>query len=416
MNFPVLLKSKAADREHKGTMLRSPFFQLQSVAYSAALLLFAASVSGASFVPQDDALVLERLRRGPVDQATREIRQLRRQWELNPQDEQTAVPLARRLISKSRETADPRYLGQAESVLAAWWDTTNAPAGILVLRATIRQSTHHFAPALADLDRALAIDPNNAQAWLTRATILQVVGDYTSARRACEPLQRLTSELISVTALSSVQSLTGEAEGAFQSLTNLLQRSSRASADERIWTVTLLAEIAVRLGRNTEASEFFKHAFSLGERDPYLLGAYADFLLDQNQPRTVIELLKDETRADSLLLRLALAEKAAGDPKAREHIDILKARFEASAQRGDKVHQREEARFQVHLLGEKSRALVLALENFAVQREPADLRILLEASQAAGDTAAESKVTQFIRTHRLQDVQLDQLLRHGGEI
>ncbi|MEO6035065.1 MAG: tetratricopeptide repeat protein [Verrucomicrobiota bacterium] len=376
----------------------------------------AASASGTSFVPQDDALVLERLRRGPVDQATREIRQLRRQRELNPQDDRMAALLARRLISKSRETSDPRYLGQAESVLAPWWDTTNAPVGILVLRATIRQSTHHFAPALADLDSALAIDPNNAQAWLTRATILQVVGDYTGARRACEPLQRLTSELISVTALSSVQSLTGEAEGAYQSLTNLLQRSPQASADQRIWAVTLLAEIAVRLGRTSEADDFFKQAFALGERDPYLLGAYADFLLDKNQPRTVIELLKDETRADSLLLRLALAEKAANDPKAGEHIAILKARFEASAQRGDKVHQREEARFHLHLLGEKSRALALALENFAVQREPADLRILLESALAVGDTAAKAKVTQFIHTHRLQDVQLDRLLRNGGEI
>jgi len=256
----------------------------------------------------------------------------------------------------------------------------------------------------------LAVDPNNAQAWLTRATILQVIGDYEGARRACEALKRLASEFISVTASNSLQSVSGGAEEAYRAMLDLLQRSERASTSERLWVMTLLAEIAVRLGRDREAGQHFTTALALGERDPYLLGAYADFLLDQNQPRRVIELLRDEIRADSLLLRLALAEKAAGDSKAREHIEILKARFEASAQRGDKVHQREEARFQLHLIGDQSKALDLAVQNFAVQREPADLRILLEAAQAIGNTVAAEPAAQFIRLHHLQDVHLKRLL------
>jgi hypothetical protein len=43
--------------------------------------------------------------------------------------------------------------------------------------------------------------------------------------------------------------------------------------------------------------------------DNYVFGAYADFLLDQNQPREVTALLRDKTRADPLLLRYALALK-----------------------------------------------------------------------------------------------------------
>lgn len=392
-------------------MIRPSTFRFRAFACSLAYWLFCTGAGAAPFIPTNDSVVLERLRSGPVDKETRELRQLRREWEQSPQDVRLATLLTRRLIAKSRETSDPRYLGQAESVLAAWWKQTNAPVEILVLRATILQSTHHFAPALADLDRVLALDPRHAQAWLTRATVLQVLGDYAAARRACEPLPQLTSELIAVTCLSGVRSLTGEASGAYQTLHERLQRAPNASPNERVWAVTLLAEIAARLGRTTEAEAHFKSALALGERDPYLLGAYADFLLDQKQPRRVLELLKDETRADSLLLRLALAEQALGDEKAREHIDLLTARFEASAQRGDKVHQREEARFQLHLLGNPAKALALATENFSVQREPADVRILLEAALAARDHTMRHHVGQFVRTNKLEDVQVEQLLR-----
>ncbi len=395
-------------------MIRSVKFRLPGFGSTVALWLCCTAAFCAPFVPASDSVVLERLRSGPVDKATRELRQLRRDWEQSPQDVRLATVLARRLITKSRETSDPRYLGQAESALAAWWNADDAPVEVLVLRATIRQSTHHFAPALADLDRVLALDPRNAQAWLTRATILQVMGDYSEARRACEPLNKLTGELISVTCLSGVRSLTGDAAGAYQVVNELLPRAANASANERIWAVTLLAEIAVRLGRNADAETHFKTALALEERDPYLLGAYADFLLDQKQPRRVIELLKDETRADSLLLRLALAENAVGDAKARAHIDLLQARFEASAQRGDTVHQREEARFQLHLIGDQAKALKLATENFSVQREPADVRILLEAALAARDKNARHRVEQFVRTNKLEDAQVEQMLATGG--
>ena len=386
-------------------------FQFRTFTCSAAFLLCCTGALAAPFVPATDSVVLERLRIGPVDKTTREIRQLRRACEQSPQDVRLATLLARRLISKSRETSDPRYLGQAESVLGRWWNQTNPPVEVLVLRATIRQSTHHFAPALADLDRVLALDPRNAQACLTRATILQVRGDYAEARRSCEPLKHLTSELIAVTCLSGVQSVTGDATGAYEMVGRHLQRATEASASERIWAITLLAEIAARLNRTSEAEAHFKSALALGERDPYLLSAYADFLLDQKRPRRVIELLQDETRADSLLLRLALAESALGGAKAREHIELLKARFEASSQRGDTVHQREEARFQLHLIGNKAKALALATENFTVQREPADVRILLEAAIASRDSNARNNAEQFVRTNKLEDTQLEALLR-----
>ena len=48
--------------------------------------------------------------------------------------------------------------------------------------------------------------------------------------------------------------------------------------------------------------------------------------------------------------------------------------------------------------------LALARENWNVQREPADLRVLLEAARASDDTAAIRMVDDWIATNRIHDV------------
>ncbi len=75
-----------------------------------------------------------------------------------------------------------------------------------------------------------------------------------------------------------------------------------------------------------------------------------------------MELLKDETRADALLLRLAVAEAAIAPQSAtlQTHVATLKARYESGHLRGDFVHQREESRFTLQLLNQPHDALKLA--------------------------------------------------------
>jgi hypothetical protein len=140
-----------------------------------------------------------------------------------------------------------------------------------------------------------------------------------------------------------------------------------------------------------------------------LLGAYADFLLDANRATEVVTLLKDETRADGLLLRYALALKALGARELGQHVEQLRARFDASRLRGDRVHLREEARFTLQLLGDAVTAVKLAQENWRVQKEPADARILLVTALAANDQAAIATLRDWLAQTGLEDVQLTRL-------
>ena len=150
-------------------------------------------------------------------------------------------------------------------------------------------------------------------------------------------------------------------------------------------------------------------------RDPYLLGAYADFLLDQDRPGEVLELLEDESRIDPLLLRLALAERRLGAATFDEHVALLQDRFDAARRRGDSVHLREEARFTLHLLDRPGEALELARRNWATQREPADARILLEAALAASKPAAAQPVLDWLERTGLEHVGIEALVDRLAE-
>ena len=81
------------------------------------------------------------------------------------------------------------------------------------------------------------------------------------------------------------------------------------------------------------------------------------------------------------------------------------------ALRGDTVHQREQARFELLLRRDASTALALARKNWAVQKEPADIRIYLEAAVAARDAGAAKPVIDWVTQHKIEDITAQRLIR-----
>jgi tetratricopeptide (TPR) repeat protein len=375
--------------------------------------IFGEQVSAAPYIPTDDSAVLEVLpeRINPV---SRELRRLREELRTQPDNLSLAITLAKRYLDLGRAESDPRYYGYAEGVLQPWWNAAQPPADVLLLRATLRQNRHDFEAALQDLSALLKRDPRNAQAWLTQAIVHQVRGDYAAAKRSCLPVLQLGSRLAAITCLGQVSSLSGQAEQGYALLLETVNASLSAPVAERLWALTSLAEIAARRGDNETADAHFRSALRLDERDPYLLAAYADFLLDQNRPTELIDLLKSEDRVDGLLLRLALAGTKLSKNNQLNHRDTLTSRFAASRLRGEALHEGEEARFTLNLLNKPREALALAQSNWSKQREPRDARILLEAAVAARDHAAAMPVLEFLKKSGLQDVALAPLVAEIG--
>jgi tetratricopeptide (TPR) repeat protein len=354
-------------------------------------------------VPTADTEVLEHLPLGASDPREREQERLRRILINNPSDLGTALRLARLDIELSRARSDPRFLSYAQAALGPFWDLPTPPAEVLVLRATIRQSVHDFDRALEDLDRVVAIDPGNAQAWITRSVVLAVKGRYDEAKASCQPLQRLAPELVFTVCETAIDAVTGSAGPAYDRLAGVIAHSPRLSAAENEWAVSTLGEIALRLGRDADAEKHFRDALALDPDDPYVVSAYADLLLDLGRPAEAEKLVHGKTDNDNLLLRLALAEAKMGAKDAEGHKQLLHDRFAASHLRGDTVHRREESRFVLALEDDPADALLLARANWDVQHEPWDLRVLLEAALAAKKPSVAAPVLEFLDAHHMQD-------------
>jgi tetratricopeptide (TPR) repeat protein len=399
----------------------APMFQSPSSTLAARLAALALAVALAAAIggppaaaappraPTDDAEVLERVPSRAQDPATRQLAALREAWRRRPADAEAALALARHCIESFHRESDPRLIGCAQAALGTWWAQPAPPPALRVQRAVVLQFSHRFDAALADLDAVLAADPAAYEAWLWRAAILLVQARYAEARQACERAAPLVSPLSAVGCRAQVDAATGAAAPAADTLRTALSREAGASPAERRWVLTRLAETEERRGQAAAAEAAYREALTLDVADVYLQAAYSDFLLDQGRPAEVKALLAGHERVDVLLLRLALAAEQLRDPAATRLKRELAARFDSARRVGDALHEKEEARFALALQGDAKRALALARSNFALQREPADARVLLEAALAARDKTAAEPALRWLADSRIEAVRLQTL-------
>lgn len=323
---------------------------------------------------------------------------------------QAAAALAQGFIERARLEGDPRWLGYAQGVLQPWWTQTLPPPEVLLLRATLLQSRHRFAEALQDLDRLLEQQPRQAQAWLTGATLLRVLGRYDEAQQACRQLVGLVDHAVPALCAASLRGLTGELPAAREQLAALGPLMARQDLSLQAWYWAEWTEALERSGDIAAAEAAYTAALAAVPADLGLRAAYADFLLDQHQPDAVLRLLArpGDENVDALQLRRVLAQAALGRVDA-----TLRARladgFAAALRRGDGRHLREEARFALLVEGDAPRALELALENWQTQREPADTRLVYTATLAAGRPQAAEPVRTWMAENHYQDARLPQL-------
>jgi hypothetical protein len=360
--------------------------------------------------PTADSEVLERLPQRAGDADARELATLRSRMMTAPANPGPAVQLAQAYFDLAMARGDPRYIGYAEAVVARFVEPL--PASLLLIRGLLRQYRHDFAGALADFERALKLDPDLAAAHAWRAAIFLVQADYAAAQRECAALQVLGRSTLFAGCNGLVQAYGGQLEAADRSLQQALATST--DIDHRLWLLTRLGEVAAWRGQPAQAERHYRDALGLGRDDGYLLAARADFLLDTGRPAEVVAQLAAWESSDSLLLRLAEAEAALKRPGAARLAQLLEDRFAAARLRGDTTHRAEEARYRLRLRGETQQALRLAAENYAVQREPRDARILLEAAIAAKDAAAAQPVLDWLRTSGFQDARLQGLARESA--
>jgi tetratricopeptide (TPR) repeat protein len=386
---------------------------LRDILWVILLGLLAGVGNARPFIPQDDSTVL-----AEVSPGTRHTELAARQVASKRLD--VALPLAELYIKRARSTGDLRFLGYAEAVLEPWVGAAagsapgatrrSAPgsatisADALVLHATVLQSRHDFLRALSVLEQARTLRPDDAQAWLTSATVLRVLGRYEQSLSACDQVAVRADPVVAELCRQSVRGLTGDLPSAYAAISQI--SSQGMPAEERAWRESELGEMAVRLGKDDEAERWFRNGLRSSPGDFYIRASYADLLLRNGRAQEALTLLKDQETLEPLLLRIAIAQKMLRDPRLSDSSARLAAAFAAEAQRGEGIHRREEARFLLDVQNNPRAALAAAQENWRVQHECDDVLVLMRAAQAAGMPQAADPAAAFVHEHGMQDVRI----------
>ncbi len=366
-------------------------------------VLAALPAAAAPFTPANDAVVVERLPGRASDPALKRVESLRKQLAARPDDAALRIEIARRYFDLAMAQGDPRYVGYASAAIGPLAQSAPDNAGYWLVRGMIQQFSHEFEPALASLAKAAQLNPRTPEPLLWRTAIYMVQARYAEAGAECERITPLAEPLLGLGCSVYVQASTGQLAAAFDKLDAGVKAAPKAAAELLLWDHTRLADMAMRLQRFEVAQAHFDTALKLGVTDQYLLGAYSDFLLARQRPAEVLKLLADWERSDVLLLRLALAGKAAGDKRAEGWAAQLRDRFQAAAQRGDRLHEQEAARFELDIEGHAARALELASRNYQVQKEPRDAEILMRAALAAKQAKAAQPALDWLRSSAYED-------------
>ena len=360
----------------------------------------------APYTPKSDSEVVERL---PLtsDPSVRRVESLRKQLAARPEDAALRVEIARRYFELAMAQGDPRFVGYASAAIAPL-AANSTSADYWLVRGQIQQFSHDFEAALTSLAKASELNPASPEPLSWRTAIFMVQARYAEALAEAERLTPLAEPLLGIGWKAYVRATTGQLEMAFQEVANAVKPAPNSAArppapELLLWQYTRLADMAWRLQRPELAEDYFKRARQLGLTDQYLLGAYADFLLARQRPAEVLKLLAGWERSDILLLRLALAGKAASDGRATDWAAQLRDRFQAAEQRGDRLHEQEAARFELDIERNTAKALALASRNYQIQKEPRDAEILLRAALAAKQPKAAQPALDWLRSSRHED-------------
>jgi len=367
---------------------------------AAGLALVAGVAAALPYLPADDAAVLEQL---PERSDLERLAPLRAAVAANGEDLGATLALATSYIGIGRRNSDPRFIAHAQAALSPWLSRPRPPEQVLVLEAITLQYLHQFDPALALLERALALEPLDAQAWLTRATLLELRADYAGARRACARLVRAADDFTALTCLGSVGGRNGELAASYRSLQASASLIPRLPPALLAWRLSVVAEMAERLGDDRAAEAHLRAALQAAPDDPYVKSAYADLLLRTGRAAEVITLLAGDEAQDPLLLRLAIAGHRLDSPAAARWTRAFEARLSAAERDGDNTHLRERAMYLLEVRGDAAAALESAARNWAMQREPADLRIYARAAQRAHATADIAAIARWLRETGYED-------------
>jgi hypothetical protein len=358
-------------------------------------------------VPSQVVLAPSALAVAPQDAPWREAE---RAWRRNPNDEALAVRYARAAFVQGLNEGDLRWYGAAKAALLPWWDTPRLSAAGHFMRGLVKQGFHDFAGGLADLNAAIALEPDRAEAWSWRFSLHLLQADMAAARRDCAAMAQRFGADEGQACEATLLYRSGRAAEALPLFARLVALPGYQGEGAQAWLRFHQGHALWVAGQTALATAVWRTHLDTAPRSHAIRLALVELLNADGQHAQALRWADVPNPTDALLVQRWLAHRALNNPEAAPLAANLAQRLAAQEARGEGLIERPQMVFFIRGGHDLAKGLGLAQSNWAEQREPADGVLLAEAALALNQPQAAQAVLDWATSTGYTDPQLQPLL------
>ena len=344
-----------------------------------------------------------------------QLRALDKAWRAQPQHLDTALAYGRAVFTLGLHEGDLRWYGSAKAALGPWWQATELPAQAYFLRGLVKQGFHDFQGGLADINRAIALNPQQAEFWSWRFALHLLQAEIIMARQDVDEIERLFGSAEADTYRAILLYRTGQPEPAVHRLTRTIRLPQYQDESSQDWLSFHLGEAHRVAGQSEQAIAVWSDRLKRNSRSHLLRLSLADLLNLQGRHAQAKAIATNQadmaSLTDALLMQALLASRGSKDADESALAKQMAARLRAQALREESLIERPKLIYQIAYGQDIAAGLALSIENWNLQKEPPDAALFVQAALALGKAQAATPVVEWVEKTGYSDPQLGPLIK-----
>jgi tetratricopeptide (TPR) repeat protein len=268
--------------------------------------------------------------------AQQRIAAAKQQIEADPKKIQAYNELTLAFIRRARETADLKYLNDADAALTQGLKLDASDFQLQKTQVALLSSRHQFIEARDQATNLHLRMPDDVMTYGYLAEADIALGKYADAETNAQWMMNMRpNNTPALLVGAQLRLLYGDARGAIEFLNQAYSQTSPAEVEELAWIANQIASIQIDSGQKDDAAQTLEQVEQIFPDYPCTIENLARVRMGQSRAKEAIQLWTKATSVDSdphLLYELARAQEAAGQS---EEARVTYARFEKLANAPD---------------------------------------------------------------------------------
>lgn len=205
---------------------------------------------------------------------------LKHKLKQNPENIEAKLQLCNLYISEARITGEhgyyyPAALGMTESILANKELKKDDEFMALSFKASVQLSLHDFKNALATAQKAVQLNPHNAQIYGSLVDAYVELGNYDMAVEYADKMVSIRPDLRSYSRISYLREIHGLIDESIEAMKMAVEAGSPGS-EEKSWAALQLAQLCFRYDKVREAESILNQILTERDDYPFAIAALAE--------------------------------------------------------------------------------------------------------------------------------------------